>query len=104
MKTALKNCDLRRYADDTCILYSHQNVKLIERNLNFDFNNLYEWLVDNKLFIHFGEKKTRSILFKRENKSNLSLTIIRNENVLKQHSVVEYLVCLLDENMSGKLC
>ena len=104
MKTALKNCDLRLYVDGTCILYSHQNVKLIERNLNFDFNNLYEWLVDNKLFIHFGEKKTRSILFKRENKSNLSLTIIQNENVIKQHSVVEYLVCLLDENMSGKLC
>ena len=69
MKTALKNCNLRLYVDDTCILYSYQNVKLIERNLNFDFNNLYKWLVDNKLFIHFGENKTRSILFKE--KTNL---------------------------------
>ena len=32
MKTELKNCDLWLYADDTCILYSHQNVKFIERN------------------------------------------------------------------------
>ena len=39
MKTALKNCDLRLYANDTCILYSHQNIKFIERNLNYDFNN-----------------------------------------------------------------
>ena len=50
MKTALKNCDLRLYADDTCILYSHQNFKLIERNLNYDFNNLCERLIDNKLY------------------------------------------------------
>ena len=100
MKTALKNCNLRLYTDDTCILYSHRNVKFIERSLNYDFNNLCEWFIDNKLSIHFGEDKTKSILFKRGNKSNLSLNIIRNKNVIKQHLVVEYLGCLLDENMS----
>ena len=102
MKRALKNCDLRLYADDTCILYSHQNVKFIEKKLNHDFNNLCEWFIDTKLSIHFGEDKTKSILFKRGNKSNLSLNITRNENVIKQHSVVEYFGCLLDENMSGE--
>ena len=65
MKTALKNWDLRLYADNTCIRHSHKNVKLIERNLNYDFNNLCEWSIDNKLSIHFGEDKTKSILFKR---------------------------------------
>ena len=34
--------------------------------------------------------------------SNFSLIIARNENVLTQRSVVEYLSCLLDENMSGE--
>ena len=102
MKTTLKNCDLWLHADDTCILYSHENVKFIERNLNYDFKNLCEWFIDNKLSIHFGEDKTKSILFKRGNKSNLSLNITRNEKVIKQHSVVEYLGCLLDENMSGE--
>ena len=60
-----------------------------------------EWFIDNELSIYFVEDKTKSILFKRRNKSNLSLNITRNENVIKQHSVVEYLGCLLDENMSG---
>ena len=63
MKTALQNSGLRLYADDACILYSHQNVKFIERNLNYDFNNLCEWFIDNKLSIRFGEDKTNSILF-----------------------------------------
>ena len=102
MKTALKNCNLRLYADVACILYSHQNVRFIERNLNYDFNNLCEWFIDNKLSVHFGEDKIKNILFKRGNKSDLSLNITRNENVIKQHSVVEYLGCLLDENMSGE--
>ena len=58
MKTVLKNCDLRLYADDMCILYSHQNVKFNDRSLNYDFNNHCEWFIDNKLSIHFGEDKT----------------------------------------------
>ena len=100
MKTALKNCDLRLYADDTHILYSHQNVKFIEINLYYAFNNFCEWFIDNKLSIHLGEDKIKYILFKRGNKFNLSLNITRNEKVTKQHSVVKYLGCLLDENIS----
>ena len=70
--------------------------------LNYDFNNLCEWFIDNKLSIYFGEDKTKSILFERGDKSNLSLNITRNENAIEQHSVVKYLGYLLDENMSGK--
>ena len=72
MKTALKNCDIRLYAYDPCILYSHRNVKMIERNLNSDFSNLCQWFIVNKLSIHFGEDKTKSTVFKRRNKSNSS--------------------------------
>ena len=74
----------------------------MEINLNYDFNNLCGWFIDNKLSIHFREDKTKSILSKRGNKSNLSLNITRNKSVIKQHSVVEYLGCLLDKNMSGE--
>ena len=87
MNTALNNCDPRLYADDTCIFYRHQNVKFIERNLNYGFNSLCEWFIDSKLSINFAEDKT--ILFKRGNKSDLSLKITRNENVINQYSVVE---------------
>ena len=84
------------------ILCSRKNVKFIEGNLNYDFNNLCEWFLDNKLSIHFGEDKTKNILFKRGNISNLSLNITGSENVIKQHSVVQHLGCLLVENMSGE--
>ena len=55
--------------------------------------------IDNTFSVHFEEDKTKYILFKRGNKSNLSLTITWNENFIKQHSLFEYSGYLLDENM-----
>ena len=31
--------------------------------LNEDFENVCDWFVDNKLSVHFGDDKTKSILF-----------------------------------------
>ena len=49
-------CDLCLYADDTCLVFQSKNVKDIEKQLNEDFGNICDWLVDNKLSIHFGEE------------------------------------------------
>ena len=51
------------YSNDLCILYQHKEVDEIEKHLNKDFENICDWLVDNKLSIHFGEDKTKSTLF-----------------------------------------
>ena len=47
-----------------------------------------------------AEDKTECILFKKGKKPYPSLNITRNENKIKQYSVVEYLGCFLNENMS----
>ena len=57
------DCDLFLYADDTCLGFTDKNVKTIEDNLNRNFNSLCDWFVENKLSIHFGEDKTKSIVF-----------------------------------------
>ena len=62
------DCDLLLYADDSCLVFGHNNVNEIEKRLNSNFNSLCDWFVDNKLSIHFGEDKTKSILFGRKNK------------------------------------
>ena len=101
---AVADCDVRLYADDTCISFTHKNISVIEAKLNTDFNNLCDWFVDNKLSIHFGEDKTKSILFSPKNKRINAdpITIKRNDVTLKQFSTVEYLGCLLDETLSGR--
>ena len=62
MSQAVK-CDLFLYADDTCLVCQHKDINKIENQLNEDFCNICDWLVDNKLNICFREDKTKSILF-----------------------------------------
>ena len=77
----------------------------IEKQLNGDLINICEWFVDNRLIIHFGEDKTKSILFasKRKIKNVPKLNINYKNIQIKQHSKVTYLGCILDETMSGEL-
>ena len=60
------DCDLLLYADDSCLVFGDNNINEIEKQLNKNFNSLCDWFVDNKLSIHFGEDKTKSILFGRK--------------------------------------
>ena len=50
------------YADDTCLVFQHY-IKTTEEHLIRDFSTLINWLVDNKLSVHLGEDKTKSIFF-----------------------------------------
>ena len=43
--------------------YLHKNVTEIEKQLLKDFSSLCDGFVDNKLSVHFGHDKTKSILF-----------------------------------------
>ena len=101
MPQALKST-LLSYADASCILYQHKEVGEIEKHLSKDFENICDWLLDNKLSIHFGKDKTKLILFasKRRSKDVLQLNNRYNHINIKQHSQVTYLGCVLDKRMS----
>ena len=45
------------------VLFVNKDIIKLENQLNEDFCNICHWFVDNKLSIHFGEDKTKSILF-----------------------------------------
>ena len=46
-----------------CLMCQHKHIAIIEKIFNEDFENIYDWFVDNKLSIYFGDDKTKSILF-----------------------------------------
>ena len=52
-------------------MYQHRDVEKIEKQLNKDFENVCDWFVDNKLNIHFGKDKTKSILLQGRRKSKV---------------------------------
>ena len=66
----------------------------------FFFSSLCQWFIDTKLSIHFGEDKTKPILFSR--KRGLRKIIISFAgHSTKQHETVEYLGCQLDFKLDG---
>ena len=97
------------YADDSCLVFQVKDVIETEKQLNGDFTNIFEWFVDNRLSIQFGEESiidlvTKSILFafKRKIKKVPKLKINYKNIQIKQYSKVTYLSCRLDETMSGE--
>ena len=102
MSQAVK-CNLFLYADYTCLVCQHKDINEIKKQLK-DFESICDWFVDNKLSIHFGDDKTKSILFatKFKIKKVRKLNIKYGDIQIKQHSKVKYLACMLDETMSGE--
>ena len=55
-------CNLFFYIDDTCLVFRSGYVKGIKNQLNQDLAYICNWFVGNKLSIHFGDDKAKSIL------------------------------------------
>ena len=49
------HCELLLHADDTCLIFPHKDITLIETALKKNFSMLCDWFGDNKLSIHFDE-------------------------------------------------
>ena len=85
-------------------IFQHKDITEIETALNKNFNMLCDWFLQNKLSIHFGEDKTKSILFgsKHKIKKSKPLNIQYNDIKIKQYSKVTYLGRIFEETLSGE--
>ena len=79
-------------------MYQHRDVEEIEKQLK-DFVNVCDWFIDNKLSIHFGKDKTKSILFASKHKIKSARKLNVKYKNLKQ---VTYPGFVLDETLSGE--
>ena len=57
------NCEFLFYPNESCLIFQNMDINGIEHQLNKKISNICDWFVDNKLGIHLGEDKTKSILF-----------------------------------------
>ena len=55
------------------------------KNQSLNGSNFILWFIDNKLSIHFGEDKTKSILFTRI-KTPAKLNISFQDHLIKQYN------------------
>ena len=94
-------CKLLLYADDSAILVSGTDPKIISHILSNELDNVNKWLIDNKLSLHLG--KTESILFgtKKKLASVNNFNIQCNNTSIKSVKNVSYLGLTLDNTLSG---
>ena len=93
MKQAV-DWDLSLYADDSCLVYQHKDVKEIERNLNKNISNVCDWFVDNSLYYLVQNIDLIKSVVLRLN--------MHGEIHIKQYHTVIYLGCLFNETLSGE--
>ena len=55
--------ELLSYADDTCLLSQHRDIKTIEEPVSRDFSTFVDWFVDNKLSVHLVKIKQNLLSF-----------------------------------------
>ena len=99
------DCKVLLYADDTAILFSDKNTRVISQKLSGMLKSCHEWLVDNKLSLHLG--KTESIIVGPKHRlQKLSLEDIKiscNGIHIEAKSSVKYLGIMIDQFLSGDL-
>ena len=94
-------CKLLLYADDSTLIISGSDPKVIADTLSFELNSCRQWLIDNILSLHLG--KTESILFgsKRKLRKVTSFEVKCNNEVIKNVNSVKYLGLQIDNDLAG---
>ena len=95
------------FADDTNMLYSHKNLKDLERTVNTELVKVHKWLTVNKLTLNI--KKTNYVIFRpHQKKLNYNVTLKIFDNSASQFAVIEckehikYLGLIMDCHLSWK--
>jgi hypothetical protein len=97
--TAISKSSTFLFADDTCLLYSHSNLKTIQKNLNYDLRSLFRWLCASK--ISLNATKTEVVLFHHERKPvEYDIKLKLNGKLLVINKEVKYLGLIIDHNLS----
>ena len=101
MHKAFDKCMVHHFADDTNLLFSHKNPKIIKKVMNNELRFLFEWLCANRLSLNVG--KTEFILF-RPPRIKLESRIVLTLNHTKIHASykIKYLGLLLDDRLTWK--
>ena len=93
--------DFHLFADDANLFYKHNNLKVLESNLNNELVNIHTWLSANKLSLNID--KSNFVIFhppQRKLPFNVSLSL-NGININQEYSI-RYLGIIIDSNLSWK--
>ncbi len=98
---AVCECNMLLYANDAALFAFGKDANKIQEKIGEEMVKVKDWLAENKLLLHLG--KTESILFGSKYKLSKEddLVIKVDGYELTNKTLVNYLGCVLDDNLSG---
>ena len=95
--SAALGCKLSLYADDSALVFSHSNPKVVSEFLSKELDTCRKWLIDNRLSLHLG--KTECILFgpKRRISCDTDFKVHVDGVEVRRVTSVKYLGVVLDQ-------
>ena len=95
MHQAVTSSKMHHFTDDTNLLFSNKNPKLMEKILNQELKSVFEWLCANRLSINVT--KTEFIIFKPPKKQlNQRIVLKLNGQKIFESPKIKYLGVILD--------
>ena len=91
--------DVRLFADDACLLQSHNNIVQLQSIVNNQLIKVNNWLKINKLSINYS--KSNYIIFTKQ-RIQKTLNINMEGNELERVRETKYLGVILDEKLNWK--
>ena len=103
MHSALLNCNVYHFADDTNLVFSHKDPKMISREVNSELAILYDWLCANRLSLNVG--KTEFTIFRPPPSVSLAnrITLTLAGKKIFESLKVKYLGIILDSRLTWKI-
>ena len=96
------SCQLLLYADDSILIVSHKDEKVISNELGKELESCNNWMIDNKLSLHIGKTEAMIVGSKRKLDRVNEFSVTCNNQTIKGAKSVKYLGAHLDENASGE--
>ena len=90
-------CKLLLYADDSAILYSNKDSRVISDKLCLELEMCSKWLVDNKLSLHMGKTECIILGSKQKLRKINNFSVECNGHTIKAQHSVKYLGLTLDD-------
>ena len=99
----LRNSRIIKYADDTVLYVSRNNIEIIESHLSDNLNLLGEWFRENELILHLIQGKTEPMIFgttKRLTMLNPGLKVEHQHHTVNITTSYRYLVVDIDPSLT----
>ena len=93
------NFFVKLYADDTVLCAQNEDIDILETEVNFELNKVWEWLCSNKLTLNIKKSKFM-IISKKRKKQTIKVKV--SDTKLEQCVSYKYLGIIFDKNLNWK--